>query len=72
MVRSKVVCYCALSRYRVGVALHEQAGGAGNAAYLRRLGAGGQRRLQPHGVIGLAVSHQTIVAASTKKVSALW
>mgnify|MGYP007081668379 CR=1 FL=1 len=31
------------------------------------LGQGGQRRLQPHGVVGLAVSHQTIAGSIHKE-----
>ena len=58
--------HSALFQIQGGVALHEQAGGAvtaGGHIHRAALGAGGQRRLQPHGVVGLAVGHQTIAGS---------
>ena len=60
----------ALFQIQGGVALHEQAGRAvtaGGHIHRAALGAGGQCRLQPHGVVGLAVSHQTIAGSIHKE-----
>ena len=62
--------HSALFQIQGGVALHEQAGRAvtaGRHIHCAALGAGGQRRLQPHGVVGLAVSHQTIAGSIHKE-----
>ena len=57
----------ALFQIQSGVALHEQAGGtvtAGGHIHRAAFGTGG---LQPHGVVGLAVSHQTIAGSIHKE-----
>ena len=62
--------HSALFQIQSGVALHEQAGGAvtaGGHIHRAALGTGGQRRLQPHSVVGLAVSHQTVAGSIHKE-----